>query len=229
MNDDSAVDLVVKAVNEIDEAEFKAYRGGWPNEIGTALIDAVYSIRARYDSQVEGRGVRGRLEVMRSEHPSIRNDLVELAHLGESEIRAVMGHGKSAKRFKSACVIEAAKHIQVLGNGVRTADDARAVGIWEVQNAYTSVTGLGAITGEYFCMLLGEPGVKADRMVVRFVEDALNDSQGRVTSDRARRLVESAFARTDVLAENLTAFEHGIWRFQRAKSAEAARVRSGRR
>lgn len=37
----SAVGAVAQAVAVIDATEFAAFGGGWPGEIGTALVDAV--------------------------------------------------------------------------------------------------------------------------------------------------------------------------------------------
>ena len=74
---------------------------------------------------------------------------------------------------------------------------------------YTTVLGLGSVTWEYFLMLLGIPGVKADVHIRRFVERATGDE---VSAGRARDLVKE-LARTievdataaDVLAQGRVA------------------------
>lgn len=66
---ESAVDAVRQAVAVIDATEFAAYGGGWPGEIGTALVDAVFSIRATYQSQNPKAGVLHRVQMLKSTHP----------------------------------------------------------------------------------------------------------------------------------------------------------------
>lgn len=81
----SRVDAVVKAVAEIDDSEFRAYRGGRQNEIRTALVDAVYSIRAQYDASDLLKGVGGRVRTFREKYSETRNDLSALAKLVKNE------------------------------------------------------------------------------------------------------------------------------------------------
>lgn len=203
-----AVEAVVRAVAHLDSAEFSAYPGGWPKEIGTALVDAVFSIRARYAS-----AVLPRLQVLRQEHPEIRNDLRALSALDEQELLRVMGRTRTARRHKAACVLDAARALAALEPSVVTAEDARATQTERITRAYTSVHGLGWVTAEYFVMLLGAEGVKADRMVRRFVDAALIDAgQPPLRDPRdVHDLVVAAHA-VDGRGVGLTAYEHAIWR-----------------
>lgn len=203
-----AVDAVVRAVAQLPSGEFTAYPGGWPDEIGTALVDAVFSIRARYASSVEPR-----LRILREEHPRARNDLAALAAVSESELRRVMGNTKTAQRYKAACVMEAAYALLSVEAPICTAEDARTAGAETVQRAYRSVKGLGWVTAEYFCMLLGIPGVKADRMVQRFVNAALAAAAQGPVHDAcdARALVIAAYE-VDSRGADLTHYEHALWR-----------------
>jgi hypothetical protein len=43
----------------------------------------------------------------------------------------------------------------------------------EQRNAYCGTLGLGPVTWDYFLMLVGHDGVKADTLVTRFVTEAL--------------------------------------------------------
>lgn len=102
-----------------------------------------------------------------------------------------------------------------------TARDFLTRDVAEVRRIYTGVRGLGPETFEYFSMLLGRPGVKADRMIVRFVHDTLGRD---VSSAEARSLVTAAHAQLSTepeheFGETLTHFEHRLWRAAR----EAAR------
>lgn len=209
---DSAVGAVVRAASALDEAEFAAYGGGWPDEVGTALVDAVYSIRARYHSTEPGSGVYGCVVELRRLHPEVANDLRALVELGSDRLAEIMGRGKTASRRKSECVIEAAEALLALDPPVCTATDLLAADPADVKRAYTGVHGLGWVTCEYFQMLLGVFGVKADTMIVRFVNAALASADlPSVTAEEARRLVIDAHG-VDSRGATLTQYEHALWR-----------------
>ncbi|RCS91642.1 hypothetical protein CIK61_17760 [Brevibacterium aurantiacum] len=98
--------------------------------------------------------------------------------------------------------------------GVVHSDDFLAADHETMKDVYTGVIGLGPVTFEYFSMLLGVPGVKADTMIVRYVNNALRAAgHEAVIGKVARTLVIEVF---DALqkGESLTHFEHALWRFQ---------------
>lgn len=69
------------------------------------------------------------------------------------------------------------------------------------------------MTWEYFGMLLGKPGVKADTWICRFVERAV----GRDVSPReAKSLVMAAAGRLNADATHL---DHAIWAYERQRSS----------
>lgn len=214
----SRVDAAVKAIAAIEDIEFEAYQGGWRNEIGTALVDAVFSIRAKYNASDPAKGVSGRVRKFREEYPETRNDLSALARLGEEPIREVMGNTVTGRRPKSVCVVEAAQKLMSVVPPIATADDALVAGPETVTRAYTSVQGLGPVTAEYFQMHLGVPGVKADRMITRFVDRALLAEGLEETSSpsEAKDLVIEAHKIDARKATSLNAFEHAIWRVESA-------------
>ena len=217
MDEQQAVTAVAKAVKRIDESYFAAWPGGWPNQIGMALIDAVYSIRASYHAKDPAKGVLNRVCAFRKAHPKATNDLELIRSLGEKGIRDIMGNGKSSGRYKSICVIEAAENLLSLDPPVRHATQLAALDP-NHKRAYTSVHGLGWVTYEYFTMLLGQPGIKADTMIRRFVDTALTE-QGLAPVDghTARRLVETVHASERPLI-GLHEFDHAIWLHQRSVS-----------
>lgn len=207
-----AVAAVRRAVAQIDDAEFSAYRGGWRGQIGTALVDAVFSMRARYDSRTPGVGVFGRVRAFQKAFPGATDDLRALAALDEADLRRVMGNAKTAQRYKSVCVIEAAGALLRLDPPVETSADVTARDAKEIDRAYTGVRGLGWVTAEYFRMLLGVPGVKADVMVMRFVNAALAaEGIARVDGRDARELIIQSHGE-DPRGVGLTAYEHAVWR-----------------
>ena len=217
MDEQQAITAVAKAVKSIDEAHFAAWPGGWPEQIGMALIDAVYSIRANYHAKDPAKGVLNRARAFREMHPEAANDLELIRSLGEKRIRDLMGNGKTSARYKSVCVIEAADNLLSLDPPVRHTAQLAALDP-NHKRAYTSVKGLGWVTYEYFTMLLGQPGIKADTMIRRFVYTALTE-QGLSSVDvhTARRLVETVHASERPLI-GLHEFDHAIWLHQRAAS-----------
>lgn len=210
---DQKVRAVVAEAARIDDAEFSAYGRGWRGLIGTALVDAVFSIRARYQAKDPSKGVSGRLREFNAKHPEATDDLSALVELGEEEPRAVMGRGVTRSQTKAACVIEAARALLDLDPPIVTAKDLIAADAHAVKKAYTSVDGLGWVTCEYFQMLLGKPGVKADRMIVRFVNAALAGAGlAEVGAAEAHDIVTQAHTEDNRGAETLTHYEHAIWR-----------------
>lgn len=98
MDEQQAVTAVAKAVSGIDEAHFAAWPGGWPEQIGMALIDAVYSIRANYHAKNPAKGVLNRAHSFREMNPEAANDLELIRSLGEKGIRDLLGNGKTSGR-----------------------------------------------------------------------------------------------------------------------------------
>ncbi|MGX1739815.1 hypothetical protein ACWIB8_11730 [Corynebacterium flavescens] len=215
---DPQLDAVIAATRHIPESNFTAYRGGYPQEISTALIDAVFSIQAKYDSATPGKGVRNRVQVFRSAHPDVVNSLSALVDLGVERLVQIMGSGKTGRRLKAGAVLEAAAGYAALG--VDSADDFRSLDPVTVRPIYTNVQGLGYVTFEYFTMLLGIPGVKTDIMVKRFIAEALSSAGlENVDAKRTRQLVEEAHFAT-CLGKDLTHFEHAIWLSQSRPSKD---------
>lgn len=212
-----AVTAVIKAVEDIDEANFSTWPGGWPDQIGMALVDAVYSIQANYLAKDPAKGVLNRAQAFREVYRDAANDLERLHALGEGPIRTVMGNAKSSGRYKSVCVVEAAENFLSLDPPVRTAGELDSLDP-DNKRAYTAVKGLGWVTYEYFTMLLGKPGIKADTMICRFVDTALvEEGLGPVDAHTARRLVEAVQVAAYPHIE-LNHFDHAIWLHQRAVS-----------
>lgn len=206
------VRAVLAETAKLNDDEFTAYSGGWKGRVGTALVDAVFSIRARYRVDDPSKGVGGRLKTFNAKYPEAINDLAALAAVGEHDLAEIMGRTKTGGRSKAACVIGAAEALLKVEPPITTADDLVAADTARVQAAYTSVHGLGWVTSEYFQMLLGVPGVKADRMIVRFVNAALAGAgMDAVDARTARELVVQAYA-AEKRGETLTHYEHAIWR-----------------
>ncbi|AGF71448.1 hypothetical protein [Corynebacterium halotolerans] len=99
--DPAEISAVAAAARAVPPENFGSWRGGWPGEIVTALLDAVFSMRAVSDSGSDGRGVLGRVRMFRGRHEDVVNDLAALVALGEEPVREIMGGTKTAQRRKS--------------------------------------------------------------------------------------------------------------------------------
>ncbi len=206
------MDALLDAIAELDDEFFQAYRGGWPGEISVALVDAVYSIQATYDSEHPERGVLNRVKDLKARHSEVANDLAALIDLGEERLRGIMGNGKTSQRYKSECVIEAAHNFMALDPSVRSSAEFTTERLDELQGAYVQVHGLGRVTFDYFVMNLGVPGIKADTLLTRFVaRHAYDDETRKMPTNEVVSLVNAAWQANPRGAESLSHFEHALW------------------
>ena len=197
--------LVDFIIAELPRETWTPWPGGWPDQIEAALIDAVMSISAKYGS--ESNGVRGAVTSYRAAVGSDRpNDLARLANQNPEQLQAVLNNQKVSGRTKASAIVEAATNL--LAAEVKSAADLDPHNTVQ-KTAYTSVHGLGRVTWEYLGMLLGKPGIKADRWIVRFAGRALDRE---VSAAEARALLVEA---ATVLEATPTELDHAIWAFER--------------
>lgn len=226
----AALPVIIQHITETigtDPASWSTWPGGWPGEIGTALVDAVYSARSVYKSK-HGRGIHPLVTVWRTDQPaaaSLRVLAAEIREHGPHSWATTFGNtqtspGRRADApegpTKAAAILQAADKLLALG--VDAASDITDVNVNKVKLATRSVPGIGYATTNYFLMLLGRPGVKPDRMIHRFLRDA----SGRDWPDApAEALIELAAAR---LGAEGYVLEHAIWSYEseRATRSDAA-------
>ncbi len=165
------------------------------------LLDAVLSIRANYGS--EATGVRAAVSRWRQHRGASLDELTELVAVDPAELEHVLHNRQvlSSGARKAEAITRAAAALVAVG--VRHAADLDPSQP-EHRSAYVGITGLGPVTWEYFCMLLGGESVKADVWIRRFVDQAV----GPRNADEARQLMTAAASRLDVTA---TALDHAIW------------------
>lgn len=189
--------------------------GGWRGQIEAALIDAVLSANARYGG--EESGVRAAVRRWKDSQQGRRLDhLPDLVRWVEANgqdafmnvlanRQRVPGRGQRPRKTEAVVAVAA----ELMGAGVNgSADiDPRSHGA-----AFTRVRGVGPVTWRYFLMLLGTPGIKADRMIVRFAADALGVPQQEMTSKRAEALLHEAA--TD-MGVSPTQLDYAAWSYQR--------------
>ena len=79
----------------------------------------------------------------------------------------------------------------------------------KVRKRWMTIPGQGSgLSWDYFLMLAGRQGVKADRMVRRFVADALGLAEPDVSQREAHSLITGAAAHLDVSVSQL---DYAIW------------------
>lgn len=192
---------------ELPRDTWTPWPGGWPDQIEAALIDAVLSISAKYGTAKNG--VRGAVARYRAEVGCDRpNDLARLSDYDPEQLQVVLNNQKVSGRTKASAIVEAAKNLQALGVNVKSAADLDPRNPAH-KKAYTSVHGLGPVTWEYFGMLLGKLGIKADRWIIRFVGRALCRE---VSAAEARSLLIEAARELNAPPTEL---DHAIWAYER--------------
>ena len=208
MNDLEALQARIKG----DESELKKFTwpGGWPGEIEAALIDAVFSIRARYGTGENG--VRGVVKRWRDERGDVLDDLRALANpTGHSLADVADNRSTTGGQLKAIAVQQAAA--QLVAADIRTsADLASRESRDKAKRAYTSVRGLGWVTYSYFLMLLGMPDVKSDVHIRRYVATAIG--VGDVSAERARSLLLGVSLHS---FKDATHLDHAIWKLQQSR------------
>jgi hypothetical protein len=184
---------------------------GWPNQVELALIDAVLSIRANYGNSAS-TGVRAAVGRYRDDRGdgAPANDLRILAAKAPVELVTILhNRQKSSGKPKADLIVEVAKRL--VDVGVITASDVEPR-VESQRQAWCGVHGLGPVTWAYFGMLVGQPGVKVDRMIHRFVAGVFNRE---LSESEATDLVTAVAVRMKVMSPEL---DHAIWRYQRGKS-----------
>lgn len=190
-------------------------------------MDAVYSARAAYETK-HGKGVLPKVKAWREERSAEERDSLSRLHaaIGDSPEEAARwasefgssspAPGRRKLRpddaLKSAAIRDAAK-LLVSGDYERSSDILPAAR-QEVRAILRSVPGIGKVTADYFLMLLGHHGVKADVMVQRFLQRATDHT---FTTDQAIAAVTATARAIDQPVINL---EHAIWAFESARAKE---------
>ena len=196
--------------------------GGWPDQIELAVLDAVFSIRARYGKRKEegkaATGVHRVLDNWRTHRatsdPDDLNALARFADVPGELVGILRSNSKTAGQPKAEVAAEVAYRF-TSGDGLRVRHAAQSPGAGEDQqylrNRWVSTRGLGPVTWSYLCMLLGHPDVKADVMITRYLHRELNLSRAP-TPEEARMIVTEAAKRLEMSSLDL---DHAIWSFER--------------
>jgi hypothetical protein len=193
-------------------SEFHAFPEGWPGSVELALIDTVLSIRARYGVTADS-GVRGAIKRYKVESERTSwNDLTALAGVDVEWLQVTLANRqKTGGVPKAEAIVSAAGRLAQAGAiGAKDVDrdsSEQRAAYCGTRAAYCGTRGLGPVTWEYFLMLVGHAGVKADTLMSRFVAEALGR---RPDSNEVARLVTETAERLGMPAADL---DHTIWRY----------------
>jgi hypothetical protein len=218
-----ATQVAQRCIEQLPDRATWTFPGGYPRSSALCLVDAIQSMGVRYGS------VEKVVRRYRDTRPGMAgtDGLPELLATFEERggvdawAREIGTKHRTSTRagapLKAAAIHEAAASL--LEAGVSTADDLRALdpaGLAEVKTRWLRISGQrSGISWRYFLMLAGVPGVKADRMICRFVRAATGLPPASVTPQLAGRAVEGA---ADLLGVSPSALDHTIWRWQSGRT-----------
>ncbi|QWC84626.1 hypothetical protein KLP28_13780 [Nocardioidaceae bacterium] len=183
-----------------------------PHAVELALLDAVFTIRTTYGSPTTG--VRGWVSACAAHAGRPCDDLARLATSGAA-MRSLAENGTVTRQrlmggaLKVDAATTAARALHDLSGSPRSADDVRGLlpGRYvEARDAFASVEGLGVETFEYFLLLLGSPGRRAEAAWTRVVSAACEDD---VSPEHGQSLLGAAAA---ALAVEPAQLAHAVWR-----------------
>lgn len=197
----------------------------WPpavsyDSLALAIIDSVWSIGVRYQGVIN---VLARYSSLRRAEGEDANwdrpgDLAQFVdRLGGPIVFAERVNNRQRTSSRSGILKAEAVFLQarmLSEEGVATSFDLlKHDRLESLRGRWTSVPGQGSgLSWDYLLMLAGNRGVKADRMVRRFVADALGlVTERAVSAEKARALVIAAAAS---LKLDLSQLDYAIWRYQ---------------
>ena len=209
------IDAFERDVRTIQADQFEVYQNGWEEQLGMALVDAVYSKQMLYKTK-RGKGLLPRLRAFKEKYPHAGVDLRELLNLSEADLQDILSHGVTNGRTKASAVLEAARSLVQLGVYTHEQYDHHNQA---QRNAYLHVHGLGTVTHNYFGMLLGYPDTKPDTWIIRAVQRVADAESLDVSVDSklARTVVTQVHQRTN-LGKTVTHMDHAIWLTERERA-----------
>jgi hypothetical protein len=197
--------------------------------LSLALIDAVYSIRSSYPAvervvaaYCKETGTRCDALLARSGPEFSEHGLDDLLNAAgvlqgpDLADRLFAGsRSRSAGQLKADLCVLAANRLRAVS--VTRVEDLRGrAGDAEVRHAWTGVHGLGWVTWQYFCSLVGIDHFKPDVMLMRFVACTLGRNVGPAETDA---LLSNAVDQILPVNHGLTkrTLDFTIWLFQRGQ------------
>lgn len=214
----SDVQRLTDAVEDQLRNGWVKWPGGHVGQIELALIDAVFSIRAKYGQAAtdtrRASGVQAVVARWKQFRGVTTDDLTAIAGHDEAAFLDICDNRTlTSGRTKASAVQEAARGLLVAG--VRSSSDFEIREI-DARAACVATRGLGDVTFNYLRMLLGLQDVKADTWVVRFVEGAIGRPVAPAETSALMHAAAAVFAQRPetCLPTTPSDLDHAIWYFQ---------------
>lgn len=221
-NDDRVELLAKRCDTDLGDPDLWFRPDGYPRSLALCIIDSIASTGAHYNSvknvlrhYIDYRQAQGG----NADTDNIGTLLGTFDELGGPQQWAAMTNNRKPTSttkgapLKAEAIYAAASRLNE--RGIDSTDALRAATADELSDtkkAWTTVPGQrSGITWNYFLMLAGIPGVKADRMVIRYVADAIGSAPESVSATDAALLVKEVAEKS---GRNITHLDHAIWRFQ---------------
>lgn len=196
---------------------------GYPESLALCIIDAIYSTGARYSSVIN---VVQRYRQYRAAHEGnaetdgtteLTQSFEELG--GPDPWATQIGNRRPTSTSKGAPLKSVAiAHIarELDGLAIKSAADLRAAAadgtLAGPERVWRGAPGQGSgLTWDYGLMLARVPGVKADRMVIRYAARAVGRSAARLSPTEAAGLVKKV---AGLKGWDVIRLDHAIWRFE---------------
>ncbi|MGP5071344.1 hypothetical protein ACTXI0_02945 [Arthrobacter rhombi] len=223
---EQSIDTVTEfARNELGDSDRWIRVEGYPNSLALCVIDSLYSTGQHYNAVINAVNhyKKYRQEKSDSADAGKKDDIKDLLAtfeaVGGSTKWAVEvaenrkpASTKAGASLKAEVIFQAAQMLH--GLGIITVDDFRGLDAQALEALHRKWKGLpsqsSGITFNYVLILAGRPSIKVDRMVRRFVFQALNHSTNDVSNDQILALLERVAERLGV---SPSALDHVAWRY----------------
>ncbi len=215
--------LVAACERDLGSAYLWFEPDGYPHSLALCILDSLYSTGAHYTSV---RKVVERYRAYRAEQggnadtdgiTALQATIEELG--GPDPWATRIGNRRPTSTaanapLKSEAIRQVADALAALD--VETTDDLRAAAgtdAWlALKSAWRSAPGQrSGLTWDYALMLARVPGVKADRMVIRYVARAIGVSEANLRPADAAHLVKEV---AEIKAWDVIHLDHAIWRYE---------------
>lgn len=224
------VELITHAVSgDLGPSDSWPVADGYRDSLALATVDAIQSLGVRYAGVTN---VIGRYRGFRAEQgadadldgaSSLRQSFEDLGGV-EGWIRRIGNRQRVFARMdaplKAAVIRDAADLL--IGLGLEAAADVR--NLCDVRRAELQRGWLGlksqnsGISFRYLLMLVGEEGVKPDRMILRYLSARLPGQPALSMPDAVAILRQVA----EEMNVSLTGLDHAIWQYQRLAPTSAS-------
>lgn len=213
----SDVDLLIDEVRALGEPSTWKIPDGYHQSVALSILDSIWSMGVNYDKHVLpliGRYRKFRLAEGADPEKDSAADLVAVFDRLGGPNEFIREIAKNRQRtstlsgiLKAEAVLLAAQGIETLGLATPT-EVVRSQDL--VKEVWVQIKGQrSGISFGYFMMLLGQEGVKPDRMIIRFLEKPLTR---KVSPDEARELLAEVAQK---LNHSQIQLDHTIWNYQR--------------